>query len=231
MHRSVGIKFLASILLFAGGCFETEEDYVLNPDGSGKVVFKSVFQTVNIMGDEEEGSEEEMKSAVTKILEESSGVDAWKDVTFKRTDDGRISFKGTAYFKNISKLDVKAGGIETSNLRPCIVNTPDGKMVLELKDGKEDGRAVKKAPVNLKEEEITAKIKAEKAKYQKSKAMLAGMLANMKMVLNFKMPGTIEKTTNFTKQEDGTLCVTVKGESLLKAMDEFAADDAWWRLF
>ncbi len=228
MYRFIGVMFAIGVLVFANGCFETEEEYVLNPDGSGKVVLKAVFQPMNIMGGEEPGSEAEMKDGVRKILEKSSGVEAWKDVAFKRTDDGRISFAGTAYFKNLSKLDFEAGGLD-NNLRPSFARTPDGNMVLELKNKKgSEGRA-KAAPIQLAEEELAKRIRIEKAKYQQSRAMIAGMLGNMKIAMAFKVPGTLGKVTNFKKEEDGSLRINVKGEKLLKVMDEFVADDDWLR--
>ena len=36
------------LLLFAGGCFDTTEDFTVNPDGSGKVVHECTFQSVNL---------------------------------------------------------------------------------------------------------------------------------------------------------------------------------------
>ena len=43
------------LLLLTTGCFDTKEDFTINPDGSGKVVHECTFQAVNLnMGNENE---------------------------------------------------------------------------------------------------------------------------------------------------------------------------------
>src|SRR5438445_786747 len=94
-----------SAALLLSGCFETKEEFTLNPDGSGKVVHESSFQNMNLSGDNE-ATEESLKEAIAKVIEGAKGVDAWRDVSYKRLDDGRLYFKGTAYFKKLSDLNI-----------------------------------------------------------------------------------------------------------------------------
>jgi len=99
----VGAVLAASAL--AAGCFEGKADLALNPDGTGKIVGDLTFtleppwtgpkrQTPARSGasaapapapapeEEARPPEEQMKEVVYNILKRSSGIDAWKDVSF-----------------------------------------------------------------------------------------------------------------------------------------------------
>ena len=96
---------LAALILLSG-CFETKQEFTLNPDGSGKVVHESTFQTMDITGGGQRDAERQMKAAVAEVISQSKGVEAWRDVSYEIGDDGRIAFRGTAYFRNLSELDI-----------------------------------------------------------------------------------------------------------------------------
>ena len=87
----------------------------------------------------------QLKENIRGILTESSGIDAWKDVSNKLTNDGKTYFKGTAYFPDISKLDIHSG------LSGFIMKRNErGEIVIELEqkdmgaDGDEETQTVKK---------------------------------------------------------------------------------------
>ena len=86
------------------GKFETEEEYTLNPDGTGKVRITASYQG----GDPGGG----LKGPMAKTLEESGGIDAWSDFSFEQTGEGLVQFTGTAYFRDISAVDIKFGSVE-----------------------------------------------------------------------------------------------------------------------
>ena len=127
MKAAVRTKF-AWILLVVGvaaiaGCVEEKKEYTINPDGSGKVNCDIVFAPFNLnFGGEEAAPESQIKTEIEKILKESKGVDAWQNVSFELTDEGKIHFVGTAYFADINKLDIEAGGF-----------TNNQDMILELR--------------------------------------------------------------------------------------------------
>src|SRR3954452_7194801 len=97
-------KVLAALCLFGTllitGCFDTKQEFTLNPDGSGKVVQDSAFQRMNLKS-EGQNSDEQLREAVRSILNEAKGVEAWKDLSFKRLPDGRMAIHFTAYFKDV----------------------------------------------------------------------------------------------------------------------------------
>ena len=127
------------------GCFETKDEFTLNPDGSGKVIHECTFQQVNLGGDNE-ATEDSLKEAIGKVITEAKGVEAWRDVTYKRLDDGRLFFKGTAYFTNLNTLDIPNQTMLEFDWRKS-----GGGAVLTLrtnKSEKKEGFKVEKKPVD-----------------------------------------------------------------------------------
>ena len=227
MRKVIRLMLIFGISVLLSGCFETKEEYTLNPDGSGKVVYSAVFPPMSFkFGDEEPDPESQMKNAVKDILEKSSGIDVWKDVSCKLTDEGKILFKGTAYFRDVSKFDVHNQGM----MKVAFFKDEKGNLVLELKGKeKEKIKAGKKKIAKLSEEEITKKFKEEKAKYQQMKPMMSAFLSTMKQEMRFHLPGKPSNVTNFKVEESGTLLLTFEGEKLFGVMDEMFEDPARMR--
>ncbi len=144
------------ILLIIGfativGCIETKDEFTVNPDGSGKVIHELTFPAMNLeagfqtmgggapgeMGGGKPPSEmaggkpsdpnAQLKNSVREILSKSSGVDAWKDVSYKITDDGRMYFKGTAYFPDINSLSIHSPNISSDMMRLSFTRNESGR--------------------------------------------------------------------------------------------------------
>jgi hypothetical protein len=208
------------------GCFETKQEFTLNPDGSGKVVHECSFQPINLTGNSDADPEAALKSAIADVLEDSKGVDVWKDVTYKRLDDGRINFKGTAYFKSLNELKIQ----NQTLLEFTWATDAAGKGELKLKkeksdDGEADGEE-KEEPKVLTDAERTAKVKEERAKFQQSKPMVAAMLGTMQQSVLFHLPGEPTEVSNFSKREK-SLAIKMDGGKLLTSMETLMADDTY----
>lgn len=218
---------LAATALLAG-CFETKDEFTLNPDGSGKVVHESSFQNVNLSGDND-ASPEALKEAIAKVIEAAKGVEAWRDVTFARLDDGRLHFKGTAYFKDLAQLDFP----NQTMLEFDWKKAADDSLVLTLRTNKGDTKGtmrIEKKPVDLTKltpEERAVKLKEERAKFQQSKPMLAGFMGTMKHEVVLHLPGQLAERSNFTVDPSGALRIQFDGAKLLDAMSKLVDDDAW----
>ena len=102
IFRKITLSAGLGLLLVTSGCFDTTEDFTINPDGSGKVVHECTFQPVNLNlgNNDNQDPGVVLTNAIREVLENSKGVEAWRDVSFKTLDDGRTYFKGTAYFKD-----------------------------------------------------------------------------------------------------------------------------------
>jgi len=229
MNKFIKYVLIIGIMVFFSGCYETRRTFFLNPDGSGKVILESKFQPMNIsFTGEEVDPESQMEDSVRDILEKSSGIDAWKEVDYKLTDDRKIWFKGTAYFQDVSNL--KFHNLSIMNIG--FTKGPDGTMVLEMKEQKEESKkgTVQRKQKDMTEEEITKKIKSEKAKYQQMRPILTVFLNTLKEESIFHLPGNLaEKVSNFEKMNEKTISFTFEGKKLLEVIDEMMQDDNWWR--
>ncbi|MBN1898816.1 MAG: hypothetical protein JW827_08575 [Spirochaetes bacterium] len=225
-------KYFQTLIIFASililfSCMETKQDYTLNPDGSGKVIFQARFQPMKLGMGKDKDPAEEMKRSVSDILQKSEGVTTWEDVSYELTDDGRIHFKGTAFFKDINKLKFH----NLSMIKAEFKKSPKGGMVLVIKgdEKKKEGSAGK--PSGMTEEEIQQAIKKEKMSYQQSKPMMSAILSGMKMEASFRLPGNIARSINFLKEKNDILSIVFDGKKFMDVMDKIMEDDNYIRQF
>ncbi len=224
IRRSIkGVMALGFAFLLSS-CYETKQEFTLNPDGSGKVLHECSFQNVNL-GNQNENvpPEEVLQAAIAKIIKDSKGVDAWTDVSFKRLDDDRMWFRGTAYFKKIEDLEIP----NQSMLQFAWKNQGSGKADLTLNLKKSENSKPKPDIAKLTPEERAKKIKDERAKFKQSKPMFTAMLANLKQTVSFKLPGKVESRSNFKPNASGALGLTFEGAKMIDALEKLMANDAW----
>ena len=213
------------LLVFLAGCFEETQRIVLNPDGSGKIQIEIVRAASIPMQEEDFDAQTVLKETAQAIVEKSKGIDAWKDVTFGYRDDGRMYFRGTAYFPALDalKIDSQAGkntsggGGFTTNL--SLRSTEKGLELLAVPttDKEED------EPQN----EVLDPFK-EKVKYQQLRGMLVAFLTGMRSEYYIELPAAPVEFSGF--QLDGeTLHSLFVGEKTLAVIDRTVTDDALWQ--
>lgn len=227
VHRSTApfVPLLAALL--ATGCYETKQEFTLNPDGSGKVVFDATFRPsmVNLALGEETTPEEKNRAAAASILEDSEGIDTWSDVAFTLRDDGRSWFRGTAYFRDVSRVKFRNLGDTRVTLEPG----GSGDIILTVdKREKSDGRT-RKPPKALSEQEIKTRIRKQRAEYRQGRPMLAAFLTGLRNDMTFHVPGTIRGGSNMKKTTTGVLHFVYDGMEVLKTLDELVESDPWMR--
>ncbi len=211
------------------GKFETEEDYTLNPDGTGKVHIKALYQGGDLGGPQGIGSGASLKDAIAKTLEESGGIEAWKDFSFEPTDEGLMQFEGTAYYRNITDVDIKFGSVERQIPGVRFVEESGG-MALEMQTGGEEGEEeAKPAPAKLSDEEIEQQIQGVRAEFEQVKPMFSAIFSGMKFKMSYKLPGKLGEVTNFKKGKGGIVRLTIEGAKLIDAIVRRLSDDEWCR--
>jgi len=222
------VASLVALAALVGGCIETKQDYTLNADGSGKVVFDVAIgeSPLSMMGPEGDQPDPEIQARrmVKNLIDGSKGVDAWSDVKYARTDDGRTRISGTAYFKDFSKLKFQMASMEG------VTFTKDDKggMVLALEQ-KDEGKPAATPPNPIPEDQMPARLEAERAKYQQIRIMMEAVMAKMKFDLGFLLPGTLTEVSNFRKEPSGAVRIVFEGAKMLEVMDKLMADDAYVR--
>ena len=222
MRPFAAIAVLA-LALAAAGCLDLDQEFTLNPDGSGKVVLRSVAPPVSFELTEKNPSPEKtMQKAVREELEKSEGIDAWKDVTASLRDDGKIEFKATAYFKDVSRLKLKSGGMMTL----AVSKDPSGAWVLQAVPDQKTAAKPEPPAVKPGEDEIKAKMKAERAKYQQMKPLMETFLKDLRLHSKFNLPGSVTEANNFKKLSATSVDFAFEGKTVLKIMDDLVLDDA-----
>ena len=217
------VFFAATVI---AGCLETKKEVTLNPDGSGKMIY-TVKQPLNPMmsmsinnGDAKESPKENAKKEVEKILADSTGVDAWENVSYKIGENGSLIFTGTAYFKSYNKVKI-GGSLQTGN--NTTLKTANGKMSLiwgKVQDAKDNTPK----PVKMSDEEIAKKVKQGQAQLKQMSMMMGPMLANFKEESTFHFPGKIIKINNFKKLNSNSASISISGKQIAKVINEFAND-------
>ncbi|MCX5637722.1 MAG: hypothetical protein NTX52_08540, partial [Planctomycetota bacterium] len=232
------------------GCIETKDEFTVNPDGSGKVIHEITFP-VNLgagfqamgggappeMGDGKPPSgmtgnkpsdpQAQLKDSVREILGKSSGVDAWKDVSYKITDDGKMYFKGTAYFPDINNLKIYSAGFESNMMQLSFTRNGLGEVTIEIK-GQEQPAAQKPPPAPaVSEAQLDELVRQRRVQYEQSRAMIQGFFSGLKIEAILHLPGQIKEVSNFERIDDRTVRVAFDGAKMLQIMDRMMQDNAW----
>ncbi|MGC9943027.1 MAG: hypothetical protein ABSE48_14445 [Verrucomicrobiota bacterium] len=214
-------------LIFLTGCFDTKEDFTLNPDGSGKVVIESICSPLQLPmnGNDKQTPEQKTQAALRSILDNVKGVTAWKNVSYEQQQDGRYQFKGIAFFKDINKVVFQ----NLALINFTLTKRPDGDLVLAAQMGQQQNERTAASPL-LTGPELAEKIKEAKGNYQSSRPMMVGFLTPMRQDAIFHLPGAVGEISNFKSTPGGDLRITFAGTNLLAAFDSLSTNDDWWRL-
>lgn len=224
---------IISAILVLGGCYQTKQDFTINPDGSGKALVKITMQMPNMNFGEKQDKNKMLISNVKNIIEKSKGVDAWSDVTYSMNKKGETEFKGTAYFPDVNKVsfgefggwDIKFGPSDADKFKLEIVTSKkDEKKPAEI----DPAQPVEK-PVELTEEQIKEKIDQERQQYQQTRAFMVPMFETMKTEMTFRLPGAVESSSNLTKEKDGRLAFIFEWKKIMTVLDKMIEDDAWMK--
>lgn len=93
----------------ATGCLDVDNEWTLNPDGSGKVRHRVVFnQKVFSFG-----GEKSPRQFARELLQKSEGIEAWSELSYGKTDEGYLRFEGVAYFPDASRVRLEHEVVKT----------------------------------------------------------------------------------------------------------------------
>jgi len=218
-----------SLAVLLTGCFDTMEEFTLNPDGSGKVVHESTFKEMFSAHGDSNDLRDDLLGEIRTVLKESEGVQAWRDVTYKRVDHDRIFFRATAYFTNLSELKNHQQEAVCFEWR----TEPGGTLVLNLRTNtsKPDKDLAPKEELvptpKLSAEEQANKLKDDRAQYRKARLLMTEEIGSSTHKTLFHLPGKVSKSSNFQTDPSGTLKLDFDGVSFIEALDKLASNDSW----
>lgn len=209
---------------------------VLNPDMSGKCTYDikmgkdmagimtmpkgaDMFSGMGLMGkaSKKTGPQDAALALASKLLS-SGNVDAWKDVQFGYTTKDTVFFKGTAYFKDISKMAVS---MLDSSMR--IYKNSDGNTVLEMMDSKpkKDSTLAWK---NHSYDSITSSVYKDLGLSDMMHYYIASLVKGLYVSATYQLPGKIVSSSNFVKKNDNTVSVTLTGSDVIKLLDSMSTN-------
>ncbi|MBI5723228.1 MAG: hypothetical protein HZA50_04670, partial [Planctomycetes bacterium] len=229
MIRSIFAGICMAGTFVAVGCLETIETFTINPDGSGKVLFKRTVLDDVVTSEFEKRVRAEKNDPASKaektvdnIISGSKGVDAWVDLSYKKIEAGRISITGMAYFRDVNKLVLF--GDKKSDIKWS--KSDKGGMVLEYEcTFLETPETQESTPKKLTDEEITAELKKERENFQQQKEMNHVLYGLLKTDIMFMLPGKIGEINGLTKTPNGGVRFLFEGKKYLDAVEKMLADD------
>jgi len=229
LKRLAAASLMAALALFSTGCVEGELLYTLNPDGSGKVVIDAVMPaTANFFGagagdrsaPPDQQLEKLRKNLAKQIIQDSRGVDAWENVSVAFQKDGRVRFKGTAYFPDAAKLKIKTIPVPTP-----VLDKQAGKLRLTVKTD-DDKPAPKRDdekkldPRKLTGKQLDAYVLLQRVKYQQGKGIMQAFLTGMTINAAFQLPGEVSNVQKgFQRGEENSVKLRLSGKAILAEMD------------
>jgi hypothetical protein len=217
--RPLSLVMAGLALAALAACVDRKSETSINPDGSGKVV---VVQTMapppDLMGGPDKPKPDPEKTAVqaaTRFITSSKGVDAWKDVSYKVTDDGSVELKATAYFPDIAKLQIE--------MMPPATWTKDeaGNYTLAF-----DQKKPAASQPTLTDEQVAAQVKQQKMQYRQMQPMMQMMFGTLRLEMNYTLPGKVKEVNIYEKTGENKAGLVFEGKKFLEAMDKIMKDDA-----
>jgi hypothetical protein len=235
---SVGAVFLALM----SGCVEMTQTITLNPNGSGKVVYDVKMPAdMGIGADPKKQAktpDETLLQEVQKKLTTSKGVTAWKDVSAKWTEDGKLHFVGTAYFDKLEDVGGNdgGGGMSGPSFGAFQVKLENGELlrITTRKDPNANANPNTNNPAMPDLANGTAKqwddfVLMNRINYQKIRPLLVMMFTDLKVTTVFRVPGEVKDSAGFKKEGAG-LVHTMDGNVMIAAMKKiFTQDAAGWK--
>ncbi len=214
----------------------------MNEEGAGKIHIEATMASggqIKMKGkNESDGNtkedREKMVKKVKKIINESKGVKAWKNVSYELNEEGEIVFEGTAYFDNIKDLAIeeipylKVKEYNEDHIRWAL--DADG-MKSEKPDkfsmgkGEKPDKEEEEEPASLSDKEVEEKIDAMQKKYKKYSAMMGMVFRMFDYEATFHFPYKIKSTVNLKEGDDRTVKATLDGDKILSSFDKLMKDE------
>jgi len=224
-------------LLVLAGCEQTQTVLSINPDGTGKLQYTATFP-LDIEMPEMSGpghgktktDDQKVADALKNVLGKSTGVEAWSGVSCTATPDGLILFKGTAYFRDLTKVTIGSlsGGANSGSVRLDYQKTDRGYRiaVLQNQDAKCKAKISDDNTQSKAQETLQQSVRRARTGWKYTRPLLSVVIGNDVHSYTIIAPKPAKSVQGFTQTKDG-YSFTFDGGKLLKAMDDlFAKSDA-----
>lgn|GEM_PF-2986081 len=220
-NRSSALRicFLAVVCISLSGCFDTKQEITLNPDGSGKIVMESTFaQPELLLKGPKRGNA--TPDRVRQLIEEAKGVEAWRDISFRELEDGRLWVRGTAYFRDLSKLKTSLN----SFLNFRVTKDAAGGLTLSLRPDTSDSPFPLAAELKSNEPDTLESIQFERKQFRAMQPLLTATFGGIKQETVFHFPGPVKEASNLHTNGPQSLRVSYDGGRIVTAIEHILFD-------
>lgn len=223
--------------MFLTSCVETHQDYYINENGAGKVKIEATmaqggqmdFKSNNKGEGNTEEDREKMVEKVKKIVNKSEGIEAWKDVTYELDAEGRIVFKGTAYFPDIRKIDLEeipqipVTEYNEDRIRWTMEGMDSGEMDFDQMSREKSDKTEKQA--DLSEEEVQEIMTQMKSEYSKFSKIMGMAMRIFEVEATYHFPYKIKDVTNMEQVDKRAAVGRLDGDEILNGYDDLMEDE------
>jgi hypothetical protein len=213
--------------LFLGACVDQDQKFIINPDGSGKMVTNMVLHVnpQQLGGGIESGGRDMSRQVILQLIRGTAGVEVWSDLSQEQTPDGKTKIRATAYFPDVNKFTMSAGGgREAGSGNPTLTSKMNGSdWVLEV-GTPSTAAAAPPGGATKSPEEIQSAVQQAQQQWQATKGFLVPMMQEAKMRTSVVIGGTVKSTVGFAKESDNTGLMQFNGPKIVEAIDKMVMD-------
>ena len=240
---------VAGLAALLTGCIEMDQQIVLNPDGSGKLMINSAVAIPDLGGLGSAGAKPAPNAQARELavgMLRSEGVEAWTNVKYELGKDGKSRAIATGYFPDITKVRINSqlAGDKVEKESLGISKNAEGNWVFSPADlfaskkkeeaGKTDSgdkppgdaKEAEKPAAPLTDEEVEAKLAQERQQWAAMKGFMGAFLQGIKLKVSLQGGGTIVESAVFKKEGEQKAALELTGQQLLDSIDKVLQDDA-----
>jgi len=218
MRHPLTLAALLAVALAQAGCIEQEEHWTLNPDGSGKVALEHRTLLTIVRSEPGPTVLERARRKVRDILAKAEGVDVWSNVEFEVDEEAWITFRGTAYFRDLNRLRLHLGGLEWN-----LTRRGDESLVFVFERPRPAAQ-----PFELTLEEALDRVPEQRRSAEQMRSACVQLLPGLTTQSTLELFAEPSRKNGVQVQPDGCFLVEITGRKLIEAFEQIdQQDDAW----
>ncbi len=216
-RMAIAVLAIAAILL--SGCFEREESFTLNPNGSGKVHVMQKGRVADLIMTDIKDTGQLERQLVRFFAENSKGIDVWSELQVEVDDDGNYQMEGTAYFRSLGQVSIGSTRSEFE------------KRLAIRKTGENEARLAYQIPSPANVKVSDEAMAAFKDGHLRLVQRLDDSLDGLRLKRSYTLPGTIDYASGYDwKKGESTVSAEFTGGKLIRAMRTVLEDDKSLRI-
>jgi hypothetical protein len=215
------------VIFFLNGCLRSTQHYYINTDGSGKVEFEVEYHLDETFCFDESFCDD-VGSVIHNLKNSTTGVELWKDLSFKQKSEEVMVLRGIAFFSDINQVFFNENGLSLAMYRYHYTPPDENGQLGELKlvDFRQpfDEPAPSATKMNVEWEE---QMQLVKDRFEKALSMMEATIGQTKMSVIFSLSGNVHEFVNFKKYSENSIRLDFDGMQFLENFKQLSQDEDW----